>query len=48
MATITRFEDLEIKIMSFINYLQKSTFKGQRYKDTSLPNIEPQPSNGSK
>lgn len=36
------------KIMSFIAYLQKSSFKGQRYKDASSPNIELQTSNSSK
>jgi four helix bundle protein len=34
------------KIMSFITYLQKSSFKGQRYKDMSaLKSIEQQSSN---
>ena len=33
------------KIMSFITYLQRSSFKGQRYKDTFSQNIEPQTSN---
>jgi four helix bundle protein len=36
------------KLMAFIAYLQKTSFKGQRYKSASFPGTDPQISNSNK